>query len=96
MAAAVPINPVPAPARVLWFDGTSPGELVVRIRTIDRAGLLAMLTAVFERDGMDILPANPVTFGTAIGALALVALVATWLPAYRASRVDPLVALRQE
>jgi putative ABC transport system permease protein len=41
-------------------------------------------------------PADPVTFGAAVIALGAVALAATWLPAYRASRVDPLVALRTE
>ncbi|MCW2690054.1 MAG: (protein-PII) uridylyltransferase, partial [Mycobacterium sp.] len=34
--AAVPINRSPAPPRVLWFDGTSAGQLVVQIRTTDR------------------------------------------------------------
>ena len=64
--AAVPINPVPAPPRVLWFDGTSPGELVVQIRAADRAGLLAMLTAVFERDGVDIAWARVTTLGSSV------------------------------
>jgi ABC-type antimicrobial peptide transport system permease subunit len=41
-------------------------------------------------------PADPATFAIAIAALGVVAIVATWLPAYRASRVDPLVALRQD
>jgi predicted permease len=41
-------------------------------------------------------PADPLTFASAVAGLGIVATLATWLPAYRASRVDPLVALRHE
>jgi putative ABC transport system permease protein len=41
-------------------------------------------------------PNDPVTFVSALAALAIVAALAAWLPACRASRVDPLVALRVE
>jgi len=41
-------------------------------------------------------PADPVTLAGVLIGLTLVAALATWLPAYRASRVDALVALRYD
>ena len=64
--AAVPANHVPAHPRILWSEGSVPGELIVQIRTIDRAGLLARLTAVFERDGVDIAWAKVTTLGSSV------------------------------
>jgi putative ABC transport system permease protein len=43
-----------------------------------------------------VRPYDPMSLAAAAGALALVALIACSLPAWRATRVDPLVALRYE
>ena len=43
-----------------------------------------------------VSPADPMAIGAAVSILAAVALAAAWIPAARASRVDPIQALRAE
>jgi putative ABC transport system permease protein len=53
-------------------------------------------TRVLERLLYEVKPTDPVTFIVVSLTLITVALFACWLPASRAARVDPMVALRSE
>jgi putative ABC transport system permease protein len=58
-------------------------------------GALA-LTRSMETLLFEVEPADPLTFAIVVALLGGIALAACWLPARRAARLDPVVALRAE
>ena len=62
------------------------------------AGLVgaAIVTRVFRSMLFEVTPSDPATFISVAAILAAVAFFACYIPARRATRVDPLVALREE
>lgn len=80
---------------------------VVRLVARDSITMLAIGLAVGLAGGVGVAsmmgsllfglsPADPLTLGSVIALLSLVTITATALPAWRASRIDPVVALRAE
>lgn len=59
-------------------------------------GAALMLSGLAGKILFGLTPTDPCVFGIAASILASAALAAGWLPARRAARVDPLVALRHE
>jgi predicted permease len=55
-----------------------------------------MLSRVLASQLYGIRPTDPATFAAAIGFLGAIALLATYIPARRATRVPPMTALRPE
>lgn len=56
----------------------------------------ALLTRLLSTMLFGITPTDPVTYATVAGVLALTAVAACQIPVWRATRVDPLTALRSE
>jgi putative ABC transport system permease protein len=59
------------------------------------AGALAT-TRVMSSLVVGVGTTDPVTFAAIVGVFALVALAASWVPGHRASRLDPMEAIREE
>jgi putative ABC transport system permease protein len=62
------------------------------------AGLLAALalTRLLQAQLFNVKPSDPATLATVVAFIAAAALLACYLPASRATRVDPMVVLRDE
>jgi putative ABC transport system permease protein len=73
--------------RAGWLTGT--GVCVGLVLAFGLARGLANLIR-------DVSPNDPAVFSAITGTVIVVALLASWLPARRASRIDPMVALRDE
>jgi ABC-type antimicrobial peptide transport system permease subunit len=70
--------------------------LVVGIGVAIGIVLSILATPLMEGVLFNIAPTDPVTFTAVAALLGLVAMLAAWLPARRASRVDPLTAMRAQ
>ena len=58
-------------------------------------GALAM-TRVLRTLLYEVSPSDPVVFVAVPAALGVIAMLAAWVPAQRATRLEPLVALRED
>jgi ABC-type antimicrobial peptide transport system permease subunit len=71
----------------LWLTGTG---ILIGI------GVALVVTRVMSAFLFGVGPTDPLTYAAVSGTLGAAALMGTYLPARRATRVDPLVALRAE
>ena len=61
-----------------------------------RVAAALILTSVIRSQLVGVEPTDPATFAAMAGGFILIAAVACGVPALRAARLDPMVALRDE
>jgi putative ABC transport system permease protein len=86
--------------------GASPGDILKMVlrQGISVVGVGLALGLVISLAGTRLLsglvvgvkPSDPITFIVVVLLLTGIALFACWIPARRATRIDPLIALRHE
>jgi ABC-type antimicrobial peptide transport system permease subunit len=82
-------------SRIFWM-------MISQAVAIAAVGLLVGAAAAFAATRMlaaflyEVKPRDPLTFCAVCGGLLAISLLASYVPARRATRVDPIVALRYE
>ena len=83
---------VPDVLRIVAFESLRPTFAGIAIGLVGSFMLSTLLTKLIY----GIRPSDPATFGAVALILVIVAIVASVVPAWRATRVDPLQVLREE
>jgi ABC-type antimicrobial peptide transport system permease subunit len=83
-----------APARVVRVVVARVAMLLV-IGVLIGAGVSAWVSRFVAALLFGLGPFDPITLFGSVGVLAAVGVIAGWLPAYRASRIDPAPVLRE-
>jgi putative ABC transport system permease protein len=78
--------------RLILRDGARLSALGVGLGLVGALGASRALSSML----FGVSPTDPLTFAAVVGLLGSVSLLACYIPARRATRVDPVVALRRE
>ena len=77
---------------MIVLEGMRPTLLGMSIGVVGALALARVMSSLVY----GVKPTDPLTFLSVAAVLAIVALFASLIPAYRAAKVDPMVALRYE